>query len=418
MSFLRRGPARRDVESQLEITRGLVAILKLSRANLRPADALLDEAAVLFGENDLAMAKETIERAERIATALEGDYRAATDVVEKLRERVAAMKSLGVSVVEQERALEEIHKRATSTRDLEGRPIPDYAGARSVAEEAWGRLEAAQSRSDQASDAIFTAELTLDGAAEAFPHGTVEALDDARRLLERSRAALSAGNFEMAVADASAAEKAALGVVDQRRRALETRESVERLIVGLKGLGIPVGSIAKSLDLGGTLLGKGKLVAATEVFNESAQEAVELGTAYRQLLDALTGAGKAIEGLRSDALPTTDAESALARARAAMKAGNYALARGLCEDVQLAVQRQREVRDGLRSWLEDTKSQIEALRKMGLAYVNDVEEMVAKAEREFVNGDFTASTEDLRIASLLMKPALNGRVRDGPELAR
>jgi hypothetical protein len=54
--------------------------------------------------------------------------------------------------------------------------------------------------------------------------------------------------------------------------------------------------------------------------------------------------------------------------------------------------------------IEETKRKVEELREIGTDYANDVEEMVLRAEREFENGDYVNSSEDLKIASLLMGP--------------
>ncbi|MEK6851416.1 MAG: hypothetical protein AABY30_02635, partial [Candidatus Thermoplasmatota archaeon] len=154
------------------------------------------------------------------------------------------------------------------------------------------------------------------------------------------------------------------------------------------------------------------------VFNEAAQEAVALGTQYRALLDRLSEASKAIHETQLEGLPAGDAEAAFGRAKGAMKTGNYLLAATCAQDVHFAVKKQREMRDGLKTWIEEARKQIVRLHELGLAIVNDAEEMVGKAEREFENGDYAATSEDLRIAGFLMKPALNGRARNGPPLPR
>ncbi len=68
----------------------------------------------------------------------------------------------------------------------------------------------------------------------------------------------------------------------------------------------------------------------------------------------------------------------------------------------------RKARESLRAQIDATKAQAQRLREMGLAYANDVEEMVGRAEREFLEGDFAGTSEDLRIASLLIRPTGKG----------
>ncbi len=416
MSLFRRGPSRSEVQAALENVRGLVEIMKLS-ADLSAADSMLREAEALLGKNDLAHAKSMIETAERVATSIEADSRAASDATDALRDLVERMRALTLNVQEEEKALAAIANRITGTQDAHGVSVPDYAGALAAAGTATKRAEAKLALAEQASDAIFAAEMAADGALEFFPNGTVEALREAQKLLEKAREELGRGNYELAATDALVAEKVALGVVEQRRQALDTFASVDKLVTGLRGLGIPVTAVMKSLEMGKTLLGKGKLVAAIDVFNEAAQEAVQIGTQYRQLIDTIANASRVVETLRSEGLPIGDAESALSRAKTAVKAGNYALATALADDVHLASRRQREMRDNLRKSIDEMKAQVATFRELGLAFVNDVEEMVGKAEQEFVNGDYVATNEDLRIATLLLRPALNGRVK-GPEVVR
>ena len=418
MSLLQRGPERGVVEAALESARGLVTILELSRANVRPAHAELRRAEALLEEGDTGRAQESVERAERIATSLETDYRAALDAVENLRGYVARMRALKVSTEEEEKALAAVHARASSIREMEGLRVRDYAGARLLAEEAWARAHMKRVSSEQMADAIFDAELFVEGVAGDFPEGTVEPLEEARQLLAKAHREVAQGNLEMAQTDVSVAEKIAHQVGDRHRHALDSLEAVTKAVTGLRALGIPVTAITKSLESGRVSLTRGDLEEGENLFAEAQQEAVRVGKAYRGQLDNLTGAAKAVESMREEGLPTADAESALARGRAAMEAGNFIFAAACVEDVHEAVRRQRELRDRLETWLAESKAQISTLRDLGLVFVNDVEEMIGKAEEAFRRGDFGATSEDLRIASLLIKPALEGKGRAGADLAR
>lgn len=414
LNLFRRRPRRKDATAFVEKTRGVVAILSLSRADVSAMESLLEEAERAI-EDSPKRAVELAERAERLATAVESDHRAMTEAVATLTEHVDRLESLGISATQLRERLEAVPAAAAATREVEGLTIPDYAAARAFAEDAVAEADKVLGLYDRASNAIFAAELAIESASEVFGGGFVEALEEARSLLERARGAATNGSYDLAATDAGLSEQLALGVVDQKRRAEETLASVERVVNGLKALGIPVAPVGRSLEIGRTLLAKGKLNAAIDVFNESAQEAVSLGNAFRQALDALSGSMAVIDTLRQEGLESPQAAAALARAKTAVKEGNYNLAFALTEDVQREVQKQRETRDGLRDWLEEAKAQVEELRGLGVAFVNDVEEMVAKAEEEFENGDYAVASEDLRIATLLMAPATNGKERERPE---
>lgn len=414
LNLFRRKPRKKDAAAFVEKARGVVAILSLSRADVSAMEALLDEAERAV-EDSPRRAIEAAEKAERLATAVESDHRAMTEAVAALTEHAERLDSLGIPATEFREAIDALPAAAAATRDVEGLTIPDYASARALAEESATAAERILTSYDRATDAVFAAELAIENAAEAFGGGSVEALEEARSLLEQARGATSNGSYDVASTDAGLAEQLAVGAMDQKRRAEETLASVERVVNGLKSIGIPVSPVSRSLDIGRTLLAKGKLNAAIDVLNESAQEAVSLGNAYRQALDALSSSMTVIDVLRQEGLQSPQAESALGRAKAAVKEGNYNLAFALTEDVQREVQKQRETRDGLRDLLQETKAQVEALRGLGVSYVNDVEEMIARAEEEFENGEYAVASEDLRIATLLMAPAMNGRERERPE---
>jgi tetratricopeptide (TPR) repeat protein len=282
-----------------------------------------------------------------------------------------------------------------------------------MAKQAVRDAEAKIGQSEKSADFLFAAELAVDGASEANG-APAEAVEEARALLTKARQAAREGRYELAATDAAVAEKIALGLVDQKRKARETLESVEKLVVGLRTAGVVVGSVQKSLDIGKALLDKGKVGAAIDVFNEAAQEAVALGTRYREVLNALSVATAAIDSLKSEGLASTEADLSLERAQAALQQGNYKLAASACEDAHRAAAMQRRFRDGLRSLIDETRERIKTLREAGVAYVNDAEEMVSKAEREFANGEYEATNEDLRIAGLLMGPPSEGKPKSGP----
>src|SRR2546427_100635 len=182
MSLFRRGPERSEVEAQLENVRGVVSILGLSRANLSVPESLLREAEASLARNDTIRAMDVCGRAERIATSLEADYKAATETVATLKTQVERMKALGMSVEDTEEALQAIHARATSMREFDGSSVPDYAGARALAADATARADTRLALADRASTGIFAAEMAIEGAAETFGKGPVDALREPREL--------------------------------------------------------------------------------------------------------------------------------------------------------------------------------------------------------------------------------------------
>jgi len=390
-----------------------VEILKLSRANLKSADSVLKGAENELLRDSFEEAIDLARKAELIATTLESEYRSATEARDLLRKHSERLRELGVPDAEEQKALADVHARARATREMEGVAVPDYAGALTVATEAASRAGARIALGENAADKVFAAELAVEGAADGGGPA-LEAIHDARELLAKARAEVEQGHFELAATDAAVAEKIALGLADRRRKAKETLDSVEKLVLGLRIAGVAIAPVKRSLEMGKILLEKGKVSAASEVFSDAAQQAVSLGTRFREALDLMSRASAAIDGLKAEGLSTTEAEVSLNRAKSAVRMGNYALASACCEDVHLAGKQQREFRDGLRTLLDETKARLTSLRERNGAFVNDAAEMVQKAENEFARREYEATSEDLRIASLLLRPARDGKPREGP----
>lgn len=413
MIMFRRGPARVEAERATEGARTMLEILKLSRADLRAPETVLREAEADLTRGSFARALESAEKSERIATAIEADYQGAAEARARLLRHAARMRELEISNDDERKALEEVRLRARSTRDVEGVAVPDYKGALTVAAAAASAAETKLVQGERAGLALFTAELAIERAQEigGMAH---EAIAEARELLGKATSEAQGGQYETASTDAVVAEKIALNFLERWREATELAESVEKAVVGLRAAGAIVAELRRSLNQGKALLELGDANAAFEVLNVAAAEARSLGTRYRELLDAMSAAAAAIEALKEEGLSSSEAEASLDRAKNALRLGNYTLASACCQDVHVALSNRRAFRDALRSSIEAAKAQLLSLRATGASFVNDAEEMVLRAESEFENGEYDASSEDLRIASLLLTPALNEKPREGP----
>lgn len=412
MSLFRRGPTRTEAEAATQGARNVLEILKLSRANLASAQSVLKEAEDHLSKDSFERAMDLAQKAERIATTLESEYRTATEARDLLRKHTERLRAMGVPDLDGEKALDEVRTRARATRDMEGVAVPDYAGALAVAGEAANRTAARVALGENASDLLFVAELAVDSAEDAGGPRQ-DAIVEAQGLLARARDEAQRGQFELAATDAAVAEKIALSFAGRRRKAQETLASVERLIVGLRIAGVAVAPVKNSLEIGKSFLDKGDVDTALEAINDAAQQAADLGTRFREALDRISVATATIDALRAEGLSTEEAELSLKRADAAVREGNYALASACCEDVGLAARKQRDFRDGLRRAIDETRARLALLRDKGVAFVNDAEEMVERAENEFANHKYEATNEDIRIASLLLGPVRNPKAREG-----
>jgi hypothetical protein len=68
----------------------------------------------------------------------------------------------------------------------------------------------------------------------------------------------------------------------------------------------------------------------------------------------------------------------------------------------VAFVRRKNAREALAKAIEETRARARILGSSGLPFIPDVQELLGRAEREFKDGNYSGSSEDLRIATLLL----------------
>ncbi len=61
-----------------------------------------------------------------------------------------------------------------------------------------------------------------------------------------------------------------------------------------------------------------------------------------------------------------------------------------------------DVHEGLAKSLEKMRENLDNLRSAGVAFADEVEEVLSRAEREYEEGDYAACGKDMKIASVLL----------------
>jgi len=72
---------------------------------------------------------------------------------------------------------------------------------------------------------------------------------------------------------------------------------------------------------------------------------------------------------------------------------------------QQAFARRSNAREALAQAIEETRTRVKLLGGSGLPLLPDIQEVLGRAEREFRHGNYSGSSEDLRIATVLMDQA-------------
>ena len=356
--------------------------MKLSKADLSSSVRLIAQAREALGRKEYDAAQALAARAEALAASLEGRYRAAQKALNTLLGMSKKARELGLNSSEFDSAVAEARRVAKAGTVEDRVTIPNYLQARGLLEAAAERGAERLKRAEAVANDIFTAELALEALKDANGHSDHAeferlVLTGGRALLEAAKRAIATWDLESAEAAARRAGEGAKKTLAAYQDAVAALADVEKAVAALRAGGLPAAGTERLLEQGQIFLRATKTVAEAETN-----------------VAALARAGFSPE----------EAQRAVVDARRALSEGRYDRAEEHAADARAALGKRQEVRERLARLIDETKRRVEELRAIGTDYANDVEEMVLRAEREFENGDYVNSSEDLKIASLLMGP--------------
>ncbi len=406
--FTRKGDEISDAIARAE---ALLDVLRLSKVDLTAPEGLLSEAHRAAEEKRFPEAHALAARAESLANILEERNRAARKSLSDVRSLAKKARSMGLDASELDLAVEEARRVSREGTVEDGLTIPNYLQARALLDVALNSHRPALERASAVADEIFTAELSIDALKDA--NGNIDreefervVLTDVRALVENAKALFSKGNLEDAKAAAESAEDAAKRARADYEDAIGALQSAERTLADLRAEGAVAVGPERLLEQGQSLLRKAKLGEAREVLVRLERDAGRLAEVYRRATRSVQEAEQAISAAARTGEVPEDAQVALRDARKALGEGRYGRAEECLLEAHKALGKREIARDKLAREIQDTKDKVELLRAAGSDAAGDVEEMVLRAEREFENGDLVGSSEDLRIATLLMGKAV------------
>src|SRR2546422_696875 len=304
----------RNAEEAIGQSEGLLTVLRLTQADIKPAEDALQIAKRFFDSNQFAKAFHAAKKAESLAITLDERFGGYQKAAKALQSRIDSMRRLGLRTEELETLLGRAEKKVLSGIWDSGAFVPNYLEARVLVERAEQEGRAFQERAEQASNAIFLAELAIESLGEMKGPADPEMF-----------------------ADGAASE-----------------------------LGESLHEATRQLALG------------------DADAEILYGRLQR-------------EGFHS-----YEAEVALRDAKRSVREGNYARAVEYLERALHAFARRTNAREALGRAIEETRKRAQFLRGSGLSFLPDIQEVLTRAEREFQNGNFVGSSEDLRIATVLL----------------
>ena len=404
--FLRATKAR-HAEEAIGHSEGLVTVLRLTQADLKPAEEALTIAKQFFEMHHYSKAFQAAKRAEALAITLDERFSGYQKAAAVLKSRLAAMRRLGLRVDPLDAVLGQAEEKILSGVWENGAFVPNYLEARVLLEGAEQDGRGLQEKAERASNAIFMAEIAIEALANlkdladpaAFARG---ATSDLERSLHNATRELALGN-----ADAAAKIGADLEATATRRKAgyADTRNSLaetDTQLADLRGEGVLTQTLEGQLRIANETLAKGLIEPAAAMAGRLGGEAKSLAELYRRAATGLSDAEILYSRLHREGFHSYEADAALRDARRAVREGSYARAVDHLERTLQAFARRTNARVALSQAIEETRTRVRLLQGSGLVFMPDIQEVLGRAEREFHQGNFTGSSEDLRIAVVLL----------------
>src|SRR5438093_3427719 len=197
----------RNAEEAIGQSEGLLTVLRLTQADIKPAEDALQIAKRFFESNQFAKAFHAAKKAESLAITLDERFGVYQKAAKTLQSRIDSMRRLGLRTQELETLLTRAEKKVLSGIWDSGAFVPNYLEARILVEQAEQEGRAFQERAERASNGIFLAELAIESLGETTGPADPEMFaDGATSDLEQS---LHDATRQLALGDAEGATKLA-----------------------------------------------------------------------------------------------------------------------------------------------------------------------------------------------------------------
>lgn len=407
--FFRANKAR-HAEEAIGRSESLVAVLRLTQADLQPAEDSLRIAKDLFRAQEFSKALAAARQAETLAITLDERFAAYQRARKTLEIRAGELKRLGLRTESLQDALHRAQEKASTGSWENGAFLPNYLEARVLLERAADEGRALLMRANAASNRIFLAELAINALADeegvrdpkAFAEGALVALEHS---LEDATRQLAVGDIDAATRTASEIESRAERLRKAFREAGAILDRTDARLGELRASGIVTERIERQIAYARDMRAKGLLEPALEMSARLAEDANRLEEGHAKAVTGLEDAEVLYARLGREGFQSYEAETAIKDARRSIKEGNYTRTLEDVDHAHAAFARRRNAREALAKSLAETQRRVELMRTADFPMLPDVQEVLGRAEREFRQGNYSGSSEDLRIATVLLGQA-------------
>lgn len=404
--FLRSTKARHAQEA-IGHSEGLVTVLRLTLADLKPAEDALKIARLFFDTHRYSKAFQAAKKAEALAITLDERFNAYQKATTALQTRIASMRRLGLRTESIEAISRQAEEKILSGVWENETLVPNYIEGRGLLERAEKDGRTLQEKAERASNGIFMAELAIESLTNvegpedpaAFARG---ATSDLERALHNATRELALGNTDAATKIGGHLEATATRRKTAYFEATKSLGETEAFLNELRSDGVLTQTLEGQVKMAVETLAKGLIEPGMAMANRLKGEAQSLGDQYRKATTGLSDAEILYSRLHTEGFHSYEADAALRDARRAIREGSYGRAIEHLERALQAFARRTNARVALSKAIEETRTRVRFLQGSGLAFMPDIQEVLGRAEREFHQGNFSGSSEDLRIATVLL----------------
>ena len=397
----------KSAEEAIGRTEGLVAVLRLTQADLEPAEESLRIARELFRAHEFSRALTVARQAENLALTLDERFTAYRKANGDLEIRIGELRRIGLDSLEYEATLARAQEKGGTGTLEDGSVVPNYLEARVLLERAAHEGRDLLMRANAASNRIFLAEIAITALGDlegiedpkAFAEGAVNELEQA---LEEATRELALGHVDSATRIASGIESRADRLRGVYRETGIVLDRVDTRLAELRAEGIVTDRIERQVAYARDMRAKGLLEPCLEMAERLTEDASRLSESHAKAMTALQDAEILYNRLTREGFHSYEADAALKDARRALREGNYGRALEHVERAHGAFVRRRNAREALAKALAETQRRVELIQAVDFPMLPDVQEVLTRAEREFREGNYSGSSEDLQIATVLL----------------
>jgi len=406
IGFLKTTKAR-HAEEAIGHTEGLVTVLRLTMADIKPAEATLAIAKQFFDAHQYAKAVQAAKRAESIAIKLDERFGQYQRALQGLQSQIGSMKRLGLDTEAITKVAGKAEEKVVAGISENGAFVPNYLEARDILVRATQEGRAFQEKSEIASNRIFVAELAIESLANVngsadngtFAHGAASSLEQTIHVATKE---LALGNPGHAAEIAKGIEEKARSLKTQFAEATKSLTEIDAKLGDLRGEGVLTHEVETQVKMARDMLDRGLIEPAAAMASRLQDDVRSIAEHYRKASTTLADAEILYGRLQREGFHSYAADAALRDARRTIREGSYDRAIEHLERALQAFARRTNARASLGKDIEETRTRVRLLAGSGLSFLPDIQEVLGRAEREFHQGNYSGSSEDLRIATVLL----------------